>query len=387
MCFGVLSLGSAFAMAAHRLWPRELALRPVPKPPALDLSGVQPALRPAKQVLLAHVGLFYDELLAYMHYEYLRTLPYAKPYKVLLASVEFGGRPMYRIFLSPEDNDLLAAVPYLAWLSEEGFVPGFNIKWWPRTVLADYERQTRMFEAAYHFPVRQKLERLGKPQLLRLTQRFILFKSRTDPRIRRRMIPRPAVLSNDEAQELAADILAVADFYDLPLDFFLGIGAMENNYMNVPGDLDHAVWKRRAQKGDIVLLRRRGRALVLNYATGPWQITRETLRYAHKLFLKDEQDYTALPGRLQPPKKLNLEDLDVRLLTTYAGLLFRHLLDHFDGDVGRAIGAYNGGIGKPNARYEEGVRLAAEYARRILEQAAALNSRSVAETRFFSPPG
>jgi hypothetical protein len=35
--------------------------------------------------------------------------------------------------------------------------------------------------------------------------------------------------------------------------------------------------------------------------------------------------------------------------------------------------------------YEEGVRLVADYARNILEQAAALNNQSVSETSFFAP--
>lgn len=37
-------------------------------------------------------------------------------------------------------------------------------------------------------------------------------------------------LSREHATEMAVDIIAVAKFYDLPLDIFLGIGAMENNY-------------------------------------------------------------------------------------------------------------------------------------------------------------
>jgi hypothetical protein len=56
-----------------------------------------------------------------------------------------------------------------------------------------------------------------------------------------------------------------------------------------------------------------------------------------------------------------------------AGLLFRDLLDRFHGDVARAVGAYNGGPGNPNPLYEEGVRMVADYARRVMEHAAALN--------------
>ena len=160
---------------------------------------------------------------------------------------------------------------------------------------------------------------------------------------------------------------------------------MENNYLNVDGDLEHTSWKRRAQKGDVVLKRHRRRVLVLNQASGVWQITRETLRYAHRLFLKDQRDYSLLPMRLRPSKDLDLNHIDPEILTTYAGLLFRDLIDRFDGDVVKAAAAYNGGPGNPNMRYADGVGLVAGYARRMLEGVATLHGQSIAETTFIGP--
>ena len=125
--------------------------------------------------------------------------------------------------------------------------------------------------------------------------------------------------------------------------------------------------------------------MILNQASGVWQITRETLRYAHTLYLKDTRDYSQLPPRLHPPKELNPDDVEPAVLTTYAGLLFRNLLDRFHGDVASAVGAYNGGPGNPNQRYEEGVRMVADYARRVLEHAAVLNWRPAAGVNFLSP--
>jgi hypothetical protein len=209
------------------------------------------------------------------------------------------------------------------------------------------------------------------------------FKSITDPRIRRKVEPIHA-LTSAEAQQLAADIVAVSDFYSLPLDFFLGIGAMENNYLDVQGDLKNAIWKRRAQKGDIVLKRKPGRVLVLNQSSGVWQITRETLRYAHQLYLRDPREYLRLPPHLRPPREVDLDNIEPRVLTTYAGLIFRDLLDRCRGDVALAVGAYNGGLGNPNPRYAEGVTMVAEYARHVMEQAAVLNGRSAAGMRFLS---
>ncbi|HOK48144.1 MAG TPA: hypothetical protein PLK67_19505, partial [Bryobacteraceae bacterium] len=164
----------------------------------------------------------------------------------------------------------------------------------------------------------------------------------------------------------------------------LGIGAMEKNYMNVDGDLENTVWKRRAQNGDMGRKRRRGRVLVLNPSSGAWQITRETLRYVHRLYLKDTRDYNALPARLRPPAKLDLDNVDPSVLTTYAGLLFRKLLDDFGGDVETAVGAYNGGAGNPNPKYAAGARTAAAHARLILEQAAVLNGSPAADMQFLT---
>jgi hypothetical protein len=122
----------------------------------------------------------------------------------------------------------------------------------------------------------------------------------------------------------------------------------------------------------------------LNESSGIWQITRETLRYAHRLFLKDTRDYSTLPEHLRPPRELNVNDVPPDVLTTYAGLFFRDLLDRFQGDVARAVGAYNGGPGNPNFQYEAGVRMVAEYARRVLEHAAALQGRPAAGMRFLT---
>jgi hypothetical protein len=164
-------------------------------------------------------------------------------------------------------------------------------------------------------------------------------------------------------------IFSLQRFYDLPLDYFVGVGAMENNYMDVNGDLAHTVWKHRPQTGDIIVQRKRNRVLVSDYAVGPWQITRETIRAAHGLYLHDKRDYTLLPERLRPPRELDLNTVSGPVLTTYAGMLLRALLDHFHGGVQKAIGAYNGGTVAPNENYASAVKNIAEYARRVLEHA------------------
>jgi hypothetical protein len=139
--------------------------------------------------------------------------------------------------------------------------------------------------------------------------------------------------------------------------------------MDADGDLTHTVWKPRPQRGDLVLAQRRKRVLVSDYSIGAWQISRESLRRAHELYLKDKRDYDLLPARLRPAKEFDFNSLNDEVLTTYAGLLLRDLLDRFGGDVDKAIGAYNGGVRTPNPAYASAVKNVALYARKVLEHA------------------
>jgi len=126
--------------------------------------------------------------------------------------------------------------------------------------------------------------------------------------------------------------------------------------------------------------------MVSDYAMGTWQITRETLRAAHQLYLHDKRDYSKLPPSLRPPRQLDLNNVSDAVLTTYAGLLLRDLLDHFGGNVEKAIGAYNGGVRTPNQDYASGVKTIADYARRILEHASAQNQPNADAKTPDKPP-
>ena len=147
---------------------------------------------------------------------------------------------------------------------------------------------------------------------------------------------------------------------------------MENNFLDAPGDLNNAVWKKRAERDDIVLQQKGRRVWILNSSIGTWQITRQSLRHAQQLFLADKRDYAMLPERLRPARQLDMENLNPDVLTTYAGLLLRDLLDHFDDDMTMATAAYNGTICHPNFRYAEGVEMVASYARKVIGNVAEL---------------
>lgn len=366
----------------YRLWPRELSFHPTSLIPVWERVGDRETLTLPGRYLVAEVGLCDDELFAYLMFQHLRGADTFQKAEVLLTYLNTGHELVYPIQVYLE-NDLLTSIPLLARAEAGRLIEQFEWRYVTENAFLKFRYQTHLFESAYNMTSRRKLEHLTDAELTRYVRRFLRFKSMTDPRIRRQIEPVPRPLSNKEASRLASDIVTIADFYSIPLDFFLGIGAMENNYMDVKGDLEHAIWKRRKKEGDIVLKRRRGRVLVLNPASGVWQITRETLRHVHDLYLKDTRDYSSLPEHLRPPKELKLDEPNPEVLTTYAGLLFRHLLDEFNGDVALAVGAYNGGPKNPNARYEAGVRLVAQYARKIVEQAAVLNGRPAAGTRFL----
>jgi hypothetical protein len=359
------------AVIGYRTWPRPLVFHRAPCLPQVTFKHQRMVVAFPAPELAAQVGEFSNESLAYLYFDHLRTRPEIDSYEVLLSVTVSAGRPVYRLWLMVNRN-LLQAVPYLAGLELRGTIAGYQLQPLSDAQYAGRRRQTNLFLSVYTCPVNWKLKDLSDAQLVPSLARYLMFKSETDARVRRRVPPMPAELSLKQATRLASDIVRVARFYRLPLAAFLGIGAMENNYMSVRGDLDHAVWKRRAQKGDIILRRRRGRVLVSNYALGIWQITRETLRYAHQLYLKDPSDYSLLPAALRPSRELDMNVPNPRVLTTYAGLLFRHLLDRFNGNVEFATGAYNGGAARPNLRYAAGVEEVAVSARGFLAHDASL---------------
>jgi hypothetical protein len=376
VCAVVLLVVSGWV--AFRTWPRPMHLATESFPSVRFEHGKMVVPLPTK-ALLAEVGRFHNEISAYLWFDYLRSRPGVEESQVLITVTEKEPAPVYWVEVVLP-NDALTAVPFLAALEAKGFVEGFDLVF-TTAAQVEYRRdQTRVFIAAYRRPVDKKLEMLPRKHLLSSTAHFLAFKSQIDPRVRGAAESRPSSLSHEQATELAADIVAVAEFYGLPLDVFLGVGAMENNYLSVRGDINHAIWKRKPAKDDIILKRRRNRVLVSNYSIGVWQITRETLRYAHALFLKDKRDYSQLPERLRPPKTLALDLTDSHVLTAYAGLLLRNLLDGFNGDVEKAVGAYNGGPRNPNLRYAARVQAVAEYARNVLEHVTAVNERAVEDT-------
>ncbi len=387
LAFGkaVLTIGLiACAVIGYRVWPRKLYVSIQPRFPAVVLQDHRIVLPFSPEVAGAEVATFDDQLEAFLRFEYVRGREGDRGSQMLLAASNENGRPIYRIFVMVE-NDLLVAIPRLMDMEGRGLIARYELHAWTKKEADYYTQQTNMFETAYDVPTTQKLESLPSFQLFPALADFLIFKSQTDNRVVGGGESAARPLTREQAKRLAADILEVAYFYSLPLDYFLGVGAMENNYMDANGDLAHAVWKKRAQRDDIVLRRKRKSVLVSDYSIGTWQISRETLRYAHQLYRKDTRNYELLPARLRPPQELDLNSMNDEVLTTYAGLLLRDLLDHFDGDVDKAIGAYNGGVRSPNPAYASGVKTVAAYARRAIEHATILDDAAAKENPEGKP--
>jgi hypothetical protein len=366
---------TACAYTDYRLWPLDLPASASPRVPTAAFQGSSLVVPFTPGVPAAEVAVFHDQLEAFLRFEYLRGREARVGHdtsRFYLTALDTAKGPSYKIFIVT-DNDLLNALPQLTELESRNLIAHYELETWSQKDFSYYEQQSHMFDVAYGLPTAEKLESLSTFKLLPALAQFLIFKSQTDNRVIGGSDPALRPLTREQATQVAADILDVARFYDLPLDYFLGVGAMENDYMDVNGDLEHAVWKKRAQRGDIVLRRTRKRVMVSDFAIGTWQITRETLRAAHQLYLRDKRDYSKLPARLRPPRELDVNSVNDAVLTTYAGLLLRDLLDHFGGDVDKAIGAYNGGVRNPNPAYASGVKTVADYARRILEHASVLD--------------
>src|SRR5215467_12093710 len=357
----------------YRLWPLDLPAAAHPRMPVTALKDKRLVVPFSLEVPAAEIATFNDQLEAFLRFEYLRGREAREGHDtshMYLTATNTKKGPQYKIFVVT-DNDMLTAFPQVASLVSRNLIKHYEFQTWSQKEYSYYQGQSHTFDVAYDVPTERKLEGINSSTLLPALAQFLIFKSQTDNRVVDNSDSAPRPLTRDQATQLATDILDVAHFYDLPLDYFMGVGAMENDYMDVNGDLTHAVWKKRADRGDIVLQRTRKRVKVSDYAMGTWQITRETVRAAHQLYLHDKRDYSQLPARLRPSKELDFNSMNDAVLTTYAGLLLRDLLDHFGGDVEKAIGAYNGGVKTPNPAYASSVKNIADYARRILEHATA----------------
>jgi hypothetical protein len=357
----LLAMTSAFA---YYYWPQFLVLpKPQISPKISHANGCSVMSWPGRY-LVGKLAGFDEELSAYLMFDYLCSRESLRGRNVLLTTDRMSKGFSYRISAHLPD-DVLAGVEELAELRGNHLTALVEYSWITPTEFSEDLRQTDLLVQAYNSPDFPKLEEIPSAELQSYVRQFICFKSLVDPRTWDESQAPSSRPSLEEAEAMAEDIIEVAEFYDLPVDVLLGIGAMENNFLNAPGDLNNAIWKRDIGRDDIVLQHQGRKAWVLNSSMGIWQITRQSLRHAHELFLCDTRDYSKLPIRLRPTGQLDMNFLSSHVLTTYAALLLRDLLDYFNGDVFLATGAYNGTKRHPNLEYASGVENVASYARRV----------------------
>ena len=263
-----LSALALVSWGADRLWPRRMCVSAQHRHLAPKVHARNVALPFSHEIACAEIASFDDQLEAFLRYEYLRGRDPDDASKIFLTAGGTSKRANYNIFLLVE-NDQLTAVPRLNRMASHGLITHYELAAWTRPDLALAQKQSRMFENAYNVPTEQKLETVPSFQLLPALADFLVFKSQTDWRVVGLSTRAPQPLTHHQALRLASDILDVAHFYNLPLDYFLGVGAMENNYMDVNGDLTHAVWKKRAERGDVVLQHDRKRVLVSDSRSEP----------------------------------------------------------------------------------------------------------------------
>src|SRR6266404_7281854 len=215
---------TACAYTDYRLWPLDLEAPRYPAFPAPKLQGNQLVLPFAPGIASAEVATFHDQLEAFLHFEYLRgreARDGSDTSRILLAAVDTATGPSYEILIV-SDNDLLTAIPHLAQLESYNLIAHYELNTWTEKDFAYHQRQSHMFDVAYGVPMGQKLESLSSFQLRPALARFLVFKSQTDNRVLARSDPAPRPLTQEQATQLAADILDAAQFYSLRLAYFLG---------------------------------------------------------------------------------------------------------------------------------------------------------------------
>lgn len=369
ICLFLIALVPA-GWVLYRVWPRKLPGGVLTGTPKVFVKHGTLGVAMSTELSVAEVGNYPRVLQAFLHFDFLRSRNEVDPNHVFLCDGPGAPAPGHRIFLRVENN-VLQSVPFMESLVADGSMPEFTVYNWSSANLSACRKQSARIAHAFRSSPQLHLYQIPDKLLIGPMADFLVFKSATDIRVRTQRNKNLAALTVPQARQLAQDILVISRFYSLPLGYFLAIGAMENNYMSVRGDLGLAVWKRRPQPGDVVLKRRRGRVLVRNYSVGVWQITLDTLRYEERLYRRDlrQRDYSVLPERLQPQITRDPRKIPPETLTTYAGLLFRHLLNHFHGNIMKAVGAYNGGADNPNLAYAHSVHRIEQYARRVIVHA------------------
>ena len=151
-------------------------------------------------ILLGRVGTYSDELTAYLRLDYLKGIESIAGNRIFLVTQEEESGPHYVIYLELPD-DILAADRSLAGLMIAGHIKGFELQSPTLVEIQQWEEETKLFNAAYQQPVKEMLLHLPRKALTSAVASFILFKVRTDRRVRERLEPAAGKeLSSEDAK-------------------------------------------------------------------------------------------------------------------------------------------------------------------------------------------
>src|SRR5512146_2841463 len=154
-----LTADVAGALFVDHYWVRALPFRiPVSMPIPSIVDG-EVTLRMPNGNLLGMVGTYQDELTAYLHLQYLKSLKQLADREVLMTSMEQAAQPTFRLYVIM-DNEVFKATRRLLELRGQGVIPRFALESPPTVQIENWKKQTALFEAAYHGPVVERLTHL-----------------------------------------------------------------------------------------------------------------------------------------------------------------------------------------------------------------------------------
>ena len=192
VCLGAALCASGWI--AFRTWPRKIWLGTAPYPSVYFDHDIMIVPFPT-ETLLAEVGRFDDELSAYLWFDYLRTRPGVEGSQILLTVSEKEGAPLYRIEVSRSEQ--CSGWIHFSRNSDRRLLLRASSLGFTTKQVTERKRETaNLFVAACERPVEKEFKLLPRKQLLRPMVHFLVFKSRTDPRVRGRDESRPASLSH-----------------------------------------------------------------------------------------------------------------------------------------------------------------------------------------------
>lgn len=212
VCVAIV-LSALIAGGLYRLWPRTIKIASGQLRLLWSLREGRQQITMPGRTLVGFLGPYDNELFAWLMFDFARN-DQVLAGRDLMLIVNDDKRSSYSIALRCSGN-LPDCLDEIVRLRARGI--GGMLSWsflTPATV-AHFNEETQVFVRAYSGPVQNDFRHLSAGKRASYVSHFLRFKAATDKRVLGDSALAP--LSSEKASLLAADIIAVADFYDLPL--------------------------------------------------------------------------------------------------------------------------------------------------------------------------